>query len=80
MEQVSQSSGAPAIGWFRAASSALLILVVGVGGLLYGVNALVTQLGGLDRPQRVGIATAAFFGGLCLLAWVLRRLQRRHVI
>lgn len=80
MEQVSQSSEPPVIGWFRAVGSALLILAVGVGGLVYGVNALVTQLGGLDRPQRVAIATVAFFGGLCLLAWVLNRLQRRHVI
>lgn len=80
MEPVPQSPSPPAIGWFRALCSAVLILAVGVGGLVVGVNAVVTNLGGLDRPQRVGIATGLFFGGLCLLAWVLRRLQRRHVI
>ncbi|HZJ27158.1 MAG TPA: hypothetical protein VFF40_09140 [Acidimicrobiia bacterium] len=79
-EQVSESSTPPEIGWLRAAGSAVLIVVVGVGGLVYGANAAVTNLGGLDRPQRVGIATALFFGGFCVLAWVLRRLQRGHVI
>ena len=70
----------PAIGWLRAIVSAVAILVVGVVILVYGADASLKRLTSLDRSQRVGIATAGFFLGLCLLAWVLRRLQQRRLI
>ena len=41
---------------------------------------IVTRLGGLDRGQRVGLATIWFFAMLAGLAWLLRRLQARHLI
>jgi hypothetical protein len=70
----------PAIGWARAALTALAIVIAGIAVLVFGMNALLTHLSGLDRSQRVGIATVGFFTGLILLAWLLRRLQQRHVI
>ena len=73
-------SSASAIGWTRAILSAVAILVVGVAVLVYGADAAIKRLTGLDRSQRVGVATAVFFLGLLLLAWLLRRLQQRHLI
>lgn len=70
----------PAIGWPRAVFSAVAIVLAGVAVLVYGANALLTRLTGLDRSQRVGIATVGFFVGLVGLAWLLRRLQQRHLI
>ena len=73
-------SPVPAIGWPRAVLSALAIVLVGIAVLVFGVNALLTHLSGLDRSQRVGSATVGFFAGLFGMAWLLRRLQQRHVI
>jgi hypothetical protein len=73
-------SPVPPIGWARAALTALAIVLAGIAVLVFGVNALLTHLSGLDRSQRVGIATVGFFTGLILLAWLLRRLQQRHLI
>ena len=74
------STSEPTIGWIRAAVSALVIAVVAIGVLVYAANALLNRLTSLDRGQRVGIATAVFFVAFFALAWVLRRLQQRHVI
>lgn len=68
------------ISWPRAISTAVLVAVVGVGLLAYGTNALLERLTGLDRSQRVGIATVWFGVVLVALAFGLRRLQRRGVI
>ena len=73
-------SPVPPIGWARAALTGLAIVLAGIAVLVFGVNALLTHLSGLDRSQRVGIATVGFFTGLILLAWLLRRLQQRHLI
>ena len=70
----------PRIGWLRAAVSVLVIAVVAIGVLVYGTNAVLTRLTGLDRGQRVGIATTLFFVAFLALAWTLRRLQQRRVI
>jgi len=48
--------------------------------LVVAPNLIVTRLGGLDRGQRVGLATIWFFGMLAALAWLLRRLQARKLI
>ena len=61
-------------------SSVLVIAVVAIGVLVYGTNAVLNRLTGLDRGQRVGIATTLFFVALFALAWALRRLQQRRVI
>ena len=78
---VDDTADAPAsIGWFRAILTAVAITVVGVAGLVYGTNAILTRVHGRDRGTLVGIATATFFLLLLMLAWALRRLQQRHVI
>jgi hypothetical protein len=68
------------IGWWRAAASALTILIVGAGLFVYGPNWVLNHLAGLSRPNRVAIATTGFFVLLAALAWLLRRLQDRRVI
>ena len=73
-------TAAPSIGWPRAILSAVAILLVGVAALVYGADAVLKRLTGLDRSQRVGIAATVFLVGILVLAWVLRRLQRRHLI
>jgi len=57
-----------------------VVVAVGVGLLVVVPNLIVTRLGGLDRGQRVGLATIWFFAMLAGLAWLLRRLQARHLI
>jgi hypothetical protein len=66
--------------WPRAVVAAVVVVVVGVGLLVVVPNLIVTRLGGLDRGQRVGLATVWFFAMLAALAWLLRRLQARHLI
>jgi hypothetical protein len=66
--------------WPRAVVAAVVVVVVGVGLLVVVPNLIVTRLGGLDRGQRVGLATVWFFAMLAGLAWLLRRLQARHLI
>lgn len=68
------------IGWPRAIVTGLVIVALGVALLAYGTNELLTRLTGLDRSQRVGIATVYFFAVLGGFAWGLRRFQRRGVI
>jgi hypothetical protein len=68
------------IGWPRAVLTAVIIVVVGFGVLVYGANALLTRAHDIRRSALVGIVTPLFFIGLLVLAWVLRVLQRRNVI
>jgi hypothetical protein len=68
------------IGWLRAIAWCAGITIVGIGLLVYGTNAVLTKLTGLDRGQRVAIATTLFFVVLAALAFALRRLQRRGAI
>jgi hypothetical protein len=68
------------IGWWRATVSSVVILVVGIGVLVYGTNAVLTRLLGLSRSGRVAIATTLFFVAFGALAWSLRRLQRGDII
>lgn len=68
------------ISWSRAIVTAVAIAVVGLGLLAYGTNYLLNHLTGLDRSQRVAVATTFFTVVLVGLAYVLRRLQRRGAI
>jgi hypothetical protein len=68
------------IGWFRAILTAAIIAVVGIALLVYVPNAVVTHATSLGRSTRVAIATSVFFVALFLLAWALRKLQRRNII
>ena len=70
----------PPIGWFRAILTAAVIAVVGIAVLVYGTNAVLTKVHGLNRSSLVGIATTMFFVVLIALAWALRQLQRRKMI
>ena len=67
------------IGWTRAILTAVVISVVGIGALVFGTNALM-ETHGRSRSTLVAIATTMFFVLLLALAWLLRRLQARHLI
>jgi hypothetical protein len=58
----------------------IALAAIGVGLLVVVPNLIVTRLGGLDRGWRAGLATIWFFAMLAGLAWLLRRLQARHLI
>lgn len=68
------------IGWGRAILEAVATLVVGAVFLVILPNWALTHLTGLSRDGRVAVATTGFFVLLVSCAWVLRRLQARHVI
>jgi hypothetical protein len=68
------------IGWPRAVLTAVVIVIVAFGILVYGANELLTRAHDIRRSALVGIVTPLFFIGLLLLAWLLRVLQRRNVI
>ena len=70
----------PAIGWLRAILTSAVIVVVGIGVLVYGTNAVLTKIHGKTRGSLVAVATTMFFVVLIALAWGLRRLQRRKII
>lgn len=75
-----QERSPASIGWPRAIVSGLIVVAVGVGLLVYIPNFVLTELTGLSRSGRVGIATAWFFVALGLLMWGLRRLQAHREI
>jgi hypothetical protein len=66
--------------WPRAVVVTAAVVAVGAGLLVVVPNLIVSRLGGLDRGQRAGLATIWFFAMLAALAWLLRRLQARHLI
>lgn len=70
----------PSIGWLRAVVTTVVILAVGIGGLVYGANAVLTRANRLTRSGQVAIVAPSFFVGLALLGYLLRRLQSRKVI
>ena len=70
----------PRLSWPRAVVTTLVILVVAVGGLVYGSNLIVTKLTGLSRSGRVAITTVWFFAMFFALAGAMRWLQRRRLI
>ena len=68
------------MGWIRAILTAAAIAVVGIAALVYGPNAVLTKVHGMERGTLVAIAAAMFFALLIGAAWALRWMQRRHVI
>jgi hypothetical protein len=68
------------IGWPRAILTTAIIVVVGIGVLVYGSNAVLTKIHGKTRSSLVGIVTPLFFIFLLAMAWGLRQLQRRKII
>jgi hypothetical protein len=67
-------------GWPRAIVATVVLAALGVALLVVVPNLIVTRVGGLDRSGRVALATVWFFGMLAAFAWLLRRLQARHLI
>jgi hypothetical protein len=68
------------IGWPRAVLTSAIIVVVAVVVLVYGSNAILTDIHGKTRSSLVAIVTTLFFALLIALAWALRQLQRRKII
>ncbi len=68
------------LSWPRAVAVTAALVALGVALLVVVPNLIVTRLGGLDRGWRAALATIWFLGMLAALAWLLRRLQARHVI
>ncbi len=68
------------LSWPSAIIATVVVAVLGVVLLVVVPNLLVTQLGGLSRGWRTGLATVWFFAMLAALAWLLRRLQARRLI
>jgi hypothetical protein len=68
------------IGWLRAVLTVAVITIVGIGVLVYGTNAVLTNVHGKTRGSLVAVATTMFLVGLLALAWALRQLQRRKII
>jgi hypothetical protein len=68
------------VSWPRAVAATVAVAAVGVAVLVVVPNLIVTRVGGLDRGWRAGLAAIWFFGMLAALAWLLRRLQARHLI
>ena len=68
------------VSWPRAVVATVVVVTVGVGLLIVVPNLIVTRLEGLDRGWRAGLVTIWFFAMLAALAWLLRRLQARHLI
>jgi hypothetical protein len=77
---VAPSSSSAEIGWLRAIASGLAILVVGIGGAVFGADRILTRALGLRRTPREWLAVALFFIIVVALAWLLRRLQDRKLI
>ena len=68
------------VSWPRAVVATIAIVAVAVGLLVVVPNLIGTRLGGLVRAWRAALATIWFFAMLAALAWLLRRLQARHLI
>jgi hypothetical protein len=68
------------LSWPRAIVATVVVVALGIAVLVVVPNLIVTQLGGLDRSGRVALATVWFFGMLAGFAWLLRRLQARHLV
>jgi hypothetical protein len=68
------------LSWPRAIVATVVVVALGIAVLVVVPNLIVTRLGGLDRSGRVALVTVWFFGMLAGFAWLLRRLQARHLI
>jgi hypothetical protein len=79
---VSEPSGSHSadIGWARAIATGLGLLAVGVVAAVVGANEILTRFTGISRSARQWLATAVFFAVVVIMAWVLRRLQRKLLI
>lgn len=72
--------GGAGIGWLRAFVSGVALVAVGIAVTVWGSNYVLTDVTSVDRNVREYIASAVFLGAVIVLAFVLRRLQRRRLI
>ena len=68
------------IGWPRAIATGLAILVVGLVVTVWGSDQIMKQVSGMSRDTLSLIDAAFFVVAVCVIAWVLRRLQGRGLI
>ena len=69
----------PDIGWGHAVVAAVAILVVGILGCVYLPNLIVTGTS-LTPDARANLAAVVCVAVLLVLAWCLRRAQKRGLI
>jgi hypothetical protein len=72
--------GGAGIGWLRAILSGVGLVAAGLAVAVGGSNYVLTDVTSVDRDVREYIASAVFFVAVIVLAFVLRRLQRRRLI
>jgi len=70
----------PEIGWPRAIVTGIVILVVGVGLTVVAANEIILRVTSISRDSVAYLASAVFLFFVVVLAFVLRRLQRRGLI
>jgi hypothetical protein len=68
------------IGWVRAILSGIAVLVVGLVATMMVANLIITKATGLSRDVAAYLASGWFVLAVCVIAFVLRRLQRRGLI
>jgi xanthine/uracil permease len=68
------------IGWGRAILTGLATLVVGLAATVLVANLIMTKATGISRDTAGYLASAWFVVAVCLIAWILRRLQRRGLL
>jgi hypothetical protein len=68
------------VNWVRATITGIVIVAIAFGLLVIVPDQFLKNLSGLDRHQRVAVATAWFFLALAGMMFGLRRLQRKHVV
>ena len=64
----------------RAILSGLAGLVVGLAATVVVANLIITKATGISRDAAAYLASGWFVIAVCVIAFVLRRLQRRGVI
>jgi hypothetical protein len=70
----------PPIGWPRAILSGTAIALVGILGVAYAPHLIVTKVTGVTGTPLSLLAAGTAFAVVGVMAWALRRLQRRGVI
>jgi len=68
------------IGWFRAIVAGVVVLVVGLGLSVIGSNEIITRVTSVSRDNAAYLASTFFVVCVVVVAWLLRRLQKRGLI
>jgi hypothetical protein len=68
------------VGWLRAILSGIAVLVIGLAATVLVADVIITKATGLSRDAAAYLASGWFVVALCLIAFILRRLQRRGLV